>query len=128
MTAAKRGRTERLQIIVAADELGAIDDFRFRSRMPSRAAAVRELLRRGLASAGRRKGAREPNLGAPDGGAHPLTLREGLGSGSFPGNDLARVELSQAHHTRDARACSARYRPLSNEPPPKPPPAPTSNR
>jgi hypothetical protein len=27
MTAAKRGRTERLQIIVAADELGAIDDF-----------------------------------------------------------------------------------------------------
>ena len=56
MTAAKRGRTERLQIIVAADELGAIDDFRFRSRMPSRTAAVRELLRRGLASAGRRKG------------------------------------------------------------------------
>jgi hypothetical protein len=63
MTAAKRGRTERLQILVAADELGAIDDFRFRSRMPSRTAAVRELLRRGLASAGRRKGAREPKSG-----------------------------------------------------------------
>jgi hypothetical protein len=55
MTAAKRGRTERLQIIVNTDELAVIDDFRFKSRMPSRAAAVRELLRRGLAS-GPRKG------------------------------------------------------------------------
>jgi hypothetical protein len=34
------------------DELRAIDDFRFRSRMPSRAAAVRELLKRGLLAAG----------------------------------------------------------------------------
>jgi hypothetical protein len=33
-----------------------IDDFRFKSRMPSRAAAARELLRRGLASAEWRKG------------------------------------------------------------------------
>jgi hypothetical protein len=49
---AKGGRTERLQIIVDTDELAVIDDFRFKSRMPSRAAAVRELLRRGLASAG----------------------------------------------------------------------------
>jgi hypothetical protein len=55
MTSAKRERTERLQIMVDADELVMIDDFRFKSRMPSRAAAVRELLRRGLASAGRRK-------------------------------------------------------------------------
>jgi hypothetical protein len=55
MTAANRGRTERLQIIVNTDELAVIDDFRFKSRMPSRAAAVRELLRRGLAS-GPRKG------------------------------------------------------------------------
>jgi hypothetical protein len=53
---AKVGRTERLQIIVDTDELAGIDDFRFKSRMPSRAAAVRELFRRGLASAGRRKG------------------------------------------------------------------------
>jgi hypothetical protein len=48
MTEAKRGRTERLQIMVAADELAALDDFRFKSRMPSRAAAMRELLRRGF--------------------------------------------------------------------------------
>jgi hypothetical protein len=60
MTAAKRGRTERLQIIVDASELALIDDFRFKSRMPSRVAAVRELLRRGLASARRSKGASGP--------------------------------------------------------------------
>jgi hypothetical protein len=33
-------------------ELKALDDFRFNNRMPSRAAAVRELLRRGLAGVG----------------------------------------------------------------------------
>jgi hypothetical protein len=48
---AKRERTERLQVILPTDELAAIDEFRFQARMPSRAAAVRELLRRGLASA-----------------------------------------------------------------------------
>jgi hypothetical protein len=42
-------RTERLQVILSADEIAAIDEFRFRARMPSRAAAVRELLRLGLA-------------------------------------------------------------------------------
>jgi hypothetical protein len=34
------------------DELVAVDDFRFKHRMPSRAAAVRELLKRGLAADG----------------------------------------------------------------------------
>jgi hypothetical protein len=34
------------------DELSALYDFRFKERMPSRAAAVRELLRRGLAAVG----------------------------------------------------------------------------
>jgi metal-responsive CopG/Arc/MetJ family transcriptional regulator len=48
---AKRERTERLQVILPTDELAAIDEFRFQARKPSRAAAVRELLRRGLASA-----------------------------------------------------------------------------
>ena len=43
-------RGERLQIMLEPDELRAIDDFRFTNRMPSRAAAVRELLRRGLAA------------------------------------------------------------------------------
>lgn len=41
-------RGERLQIMLEADELRVLDDFRFANRMPSRAAAVRELLRRGL--------------------------------------------------------------------------------
>jgi hypothetical protein len=41
-------RGERLQIMLEADELRTLDDFRFANRMPSRAAAVRELLRRGL--------------------------------------------------------------------------------
>ncbi len=46
------GRPERLQIMLNADELEAVENFRFDKRMPSRAAAVRELLRRGLAGEG----------------------------------------------------------------------------
>jgi len=46
------GRIERLQVMLDADELSALDDFRFKRRMPSRAAAVRELLKRGLAAEG----------------------------------------------------------------------------
>jgi hypothetical protein len=45
-------RGERLQIMLDAPELRVLDDFRFRKRMPSRAAAVRELLKRGLAAEG----------------------------------------------------------------------------
>jgi hypothetical protein len=41
-------RGERLQVMLSPDELAAVDDFRFRHRMPTRAAAVRELLRLGL--------------------------------------------------------------------------------
>jgi len=41
-------RGERLQIMLTAEELEALDNWRFAARMPSRAAAVRELLRRGL--------------------------------------------------------------------------------
>jgi hypothetical protein len=35
-----------------AVELAAVEDFRFKKRMPSRASAVRELLKRGLAAEG----------------------------------------------------------------------------
>jgi hypothetical protein len=45
-------RGERLQIMLSPAELTAVDDFRFRHRMPSRAAAVRELFRLGLTGAG----------------------------------------------------------------------------
>lgn len=44
----ERNRDERLQIMLKSDELVALDDFRYKYRLPSRAAAVRELLKRGL--------------------------------------------------------------------------------
>ena len=48
----EQSRGERLQLMLAPEELTVIDDFRFKQRMPSRAAAVRELLRRGLKAEG----------------------------------------------------------------------------
>jgi hypothetical protein len=45
-------RPDRLQIMLSAEEMAAVDDFRFQRRMPSRAAAVRELMKRGLAAEG----------------------------------------------------------------------------
>ena len=45
-------RDERLQVMLSPEELVAIDDFRFRHRMPTRAAAVRELLKFGLGAIG----------------------------------------------------------------------------
>lgn len=45
-------RSIRLQIMLDGAELDAVETWRFKTRMPSRAAAVRELLRRGLASEG----------------------------------------------------------------------------
>ena len=47
-----RLRGERLQIMLDGAELAVVDDFRFKKRMPSRASAVRELLKRGLAAEG----------------------------------------------------------------------------
>jgi len=45
-------RGERLQIMLSGEELKVLDDYRFKYRMPSRAAAVRELLKRGMAAEG----------------------------------------------------------------------------
>jgi hypothetical protein len=45
-------RGERLQIMLMPEELRVIDTWRFAKRMPSRAAAIRELLKRGLAADG----------------------------------------------------------------------------
>ena len=45
-------RGERLQIMLTGDELTVLDSFRFKQRMPSRASAIRELLKRGLAAEG----------------------------------------------------------------------------
>jgi hypothetical protein len=48
----ERERGERLQIMLSSEEIVLIDDFRFKKRMPSKAAAIRELLRRGLSAEG----------------------------------------------------------------------------
>ena len=45
-------RGERLQIMLTKTELTALDNWRFTKRMPTRAAAIRELLRRGLSAEG----------------------------------------------------------------------------
>ena len=45
-------RETRLEIMLTADELKALDDWRFKCRLPSRASAVRELLKKGLAVEG----------------------------------------------------------------------------
>jgi len=49
---AELGRAERLQIMLTADELRLVDDWRFARRMPSRSSAIRELLKRGLVAEG----------------------------------------------------------------------------
>ena len=45
-------RAERLQIMLNPAEVKLIDNWRFLKRMPSRASAVRELLKRGLVAEG----------------------------------------------------------------------------
>ncbi|MBR0777415.1 hypothetical protein JQ543_26410 [Bradyrhizobium diazoefficiens] len=56
-------RGERIQLMLSPEELTAIDDFRFKRRMPSRASAIRELMKRGLAA----EGFEEANYGATSG-------------------------------------------------------------
>ncbi|MGH9807007.1 MAG: hypothetical protein ACRD9W_07050 [Terriglobia bacterium] len=45
-------RGERLQIMLTRGEIETLDTWRFSRHMPSRAAAIRELLKRGLAAEG----------------------------------------------------------------------------
>jgi hypothetical protein len=52
-TVAELERQQRLQIMLTSEELDALENWRFEQRMPSRASAVRELLRRGLAAEGK---------------------------------------------------------------------------
>jgi hypothetical protein len=47
---AARTREQRLQVMLTPQELSEIDDWRFMQRMPSRSAALRALLKLGLAS------------------------------------------------------------------------------
>ena len=69
----KRG--ERLQIMLTDEELKAVDDWRFTARMPSRAAAIRELLKRGLAAEGFHAadaGSKSGDFGVVDGEASAM--------------------------------------------------------
>ena len=50
-------RGERLQVMLSPEELALVDDFRFKHRMPTRAATVRELLKLGLMAVGINAGA-----------------------------------------------------------------------
>ena len=43
-------RSERIQIQLTEDELQSLDTWRFENHIPSRAAAIRELMRKGLIS------------------------------------------------------------------------------
>jgi len=62
------------------DELRALEDFRFTHRMPSRAAAVRELLKRGLAAEGfaiGKPGARSRSFGVVGSVSDPERAKSG---------------------------------------------------
>ena len=58
--------------MLTPEELEALDTWRFQRRMPSRAAAVRELLKRGLSAEGVEAplGARSQDFGVIDGPGH----------------------------------------------------------
>jgi hypothetical protein len=75
-----QARGERLQIMLSPQELAVIDNFRFLNRMPTRAAAVRELLKMGLASAGitPADGSKSSNYGVLGRGPNRHTDGDGL--------------------------------------------------
>lgn len=80
-------RGERLQIMLTEDELKALDDWRFAQRMPSRAAAVRELLRLGLRSEGislADQGRKSQSFGVTDGGSSRAERATGQPSAPKP--------------------------------------------
>ena len=70
-----QAREERLQIMLSPAELNAVDNYRFKHRMPSRAAAVRELLRLGIGAAG----VVMENVGVRSGDYNVLKAAKGVG-------------------------------------------------
>lgn len=70
-------RDIRLQIMLQPEELRAIEDWRFATRMPSRASAVRELLRRGLTAEGFQLAEMGKHSGAFGVMENPATGKEG---------------------------------------------------
>ena len=83
-------RGERLQIMLTASEVAALDDWRFAKRMPSRASAIRELLKRGLAADGfdtAQAGMRSKEFGVVGGAASSSRGKRTKGNGSPPKRD-----------------------------------------
>jgi hypothetical protein len=76
-------RGERLQIMLTPEEVEAVDSWRFTRRMPSRAAAVRELLKRGLAAEG---------FGSAEAGARSKDFGVTAGSSVDAGTDDAKTK------------------------------------
>ena len=77
----KVSRGERLQIMLTNEELSALDDWRFKTRMPSRASAVRELLKRGLVAEGftlAKQGRKSEAFGVLDAAAPRINSRKGV--------------------------------------------------
>ena len=91
-------RGERLQIMLTQEELEALDNWRFDRRMPSRAAAVRELLKRGLAdvSAGAEKRSRSQDFGVI-GTPEEQSAGDGLAAHPLDGNGSGRGESADGH-------------------------------
>lgn len=78
-------RGERLQVMLSPDELLALDNFRFRHRMPTRAAAVRELLKLGL------------TVATPDGGVGMKSSNFGVFSRGPEGHLLLNDKPDDEH-------------------------------
>jgi hypothetical protein len=75
-------RGERLQIMLTPEEFEALDSWRFKKRMPSRAAAVRELLKRGLVAEG---------FDTAEGGSHSKDFGVTGSSSGIPTRDARRA-------------------------------------
>jgi hypothetical protein len=70
----------RIQLVLTLPELQAVDDWRRERRMPTRASAIRELLKRGLAAEGFGSAANREASSDPGGLAPPLK-KEGAAPG-----------------------------------------------
>ena len=123
-------RTEKLQLMLNDEELRAIDDWRFANRLPSRAAAIRELLRRGLgAERVQRLRPRRPRLGRVQRGR----ARRALSAPPAARADPARLTASAIRPFRAPRGrlsteLSATLRPASRRPKAPGPPCPARTR
>ena len=98
-------REERLQIMLTDEEFAALDDWRFARRMPSRAAAVRELLKRGLAAEGfetAKNGSRSSDYGIVE--AAKGEQEKGLGG------DTCRGRPWQDQHGHNSQGSQAPFR------------------